>query len=92
MRRFQTLEEAGEAAGEVLSEIGDALEGLESPSEESLEGGVEGVTAPAVPAESPEKKAVVGASSLELAKDLVLDNKEVRECRPNRSGQCFVSR
>lgn len=48
------------------------------PSEESLEGGgVEGATTAAVPAETAEKKAAVGVSSLEMAKDLVVDNKEV---------------
>lgn len=80
---LQTLEDAGEAAeeaaGEVLPDVGDAFDGLETENrlEESLEGGVEGVAAEAVPAKSPEKKAVAGVSTLELAKDLVVENKEV---------------
>lgn len=73
----QTLEDAGEAAGEALSEIGGALDGLETASEESLGGGVEGAKMAAVPAETAERKAAVGPSTLEMAKDLVVDNKEV---------------
>ena len=87
----QTLEEAGEAAGEVLSEIGDALDGLAVPSEESLEGGgVEGATTAAVPAETAEKKAAVGVSSLEMAKDLVVDNKEVLRTSAQSTTTCLV--
>eukprot|EP00903_Cladosiphon_okamuranus_P022891 g21083.t1 len=73
------LEDAGEAVGEALSEVGDALDGLETekPSEASLEGGVEGVATVAVPAKSVEKKPVAGVSTMELAKDLVVENKEV---------------
>ncbi|CAM9812972.1 unnamed protein product, partial [Ectocarpus fasciculatus] len=74
----QAIDKAGEAAGEVLSEIGEALEGLETPAAGS-EGGeaVGGLVTTTAAAEEEQGKAAGGVSTVAGVKDLVVDNKEV---------------
>ncbi len=78
------MEEAGEVAGEVLTDIGEALDGLQAPSKaaESSEGedGGEGVGTTMATAAAPKTAPVKSVSTLDLAKDLVVENKEVGRC------------
>jgi len=77
----KAVEEAGEVAGEVLTEIGEALDGLQAPSTaaESSEGGDEGggLGTPVTTAAATKTVPLKSVSNLDLAKDLVVENKEV---------------
>ncbi|CBN76079.1 conserved unknown protein [Ectocarpus siliculosus] len=74
----QAIDKAGEAAGEVLSEIGEALEGLETPAAVS-EGGdaVGGLVTTTTASEEDQGRAAGGLSTVGSVKDLVVENKEV---------------
>ncbi|CAN0312990.1 unnamed protein product [Ectocarpus sp. 12 AP-2014] len=86
LRRFRSFfggggrgrDKAGEAAGEVLSEIGQALEGLETP-EAGSEGGdaVGGLVTTTAATEEDQGRAAGGVSTVGSVKDLVVENKEV---------------
>ncbi|CAM9706362.1 unnamed protein product [Pylaiella littoralis] len=81
------FEEAGEVAGEALSEMSEAADALETPTEAEWEGEGEGEgtsMASAVDAATGADKAAVAAkaegravSTIDMAKDMILENKEV---------------
>ncbi|CAN0039214.1 unnamed protein product [Ectocarpus sp. 8 AP-2014] len=72
------IDKAGEAAGEVLSEIGEALEGLETPAAGS-EGGnaVGGLVTTTTASEEDQGRAAGGVPTVGSVKNLVVENKEV---------------